>query len=64
MDIRKKTETDIKRRAKVKVERNINLPQVGFRPVHLLTISHKFKCFDVNSCVDIDCARLYLLQTC
>ena len=42
--------------------KDIKLPAVGLEPVQLLTMRHKFVCFDVTSCVDIDCARSYLCQ--
>ena len=37
--------------------RDIKLPQVGLKLAWLLTTKHKFVCFDVTSCVDIDCAN-------
>lgn len=37
--------------------RGIKLPQVALELARLLTTRHKFVCFDVTSCVEIDCAR-------
>ena len=39
------------------IERNITLSQVVLKLALVLTTTHKFVCFDVTSCVEIDCAR-------
>ena len=42
--------------------RDVKLPQLGLKLARLLTITHKFVCFDVTSRVDIDYARSSLCQ--
>ena len=43
---------------------DIKLPQVGLELTRLLTTTDKSLCFNVDSRVDIDCAKSSLSQTC
>ena len=44
--------------------KDIKLPQLRLKLGHLLINRRKLVCFDVASCVDIDCGRSSLCQAC